>query len=140
MSAALRSYLEFRVTHNHEERLDEAYEENKDLPPEEISKILQEQEVEDIKELAPTDVDFKSWEGKEVLRQRKERVDQRYFRRMILRTYKSTCCLTGIAVPDLLIASHIVPWADDPKNRLNPCNGLCLNALHDKAFDNLAFT
>lgn len=33
------------------------------------------------------------------------------------------------------MASHIVPWASEPKNRLNPSNGLCLNALHDKAFD-----
>ncbi|MCF7854541.1 MAG: HNH endonuclease [Candidatus Pacebacteria bacterium] len=137
MSAALRSYLEFRVTYNHKKRLDAAYAENKDLPPEEISRILQEQEVEDIKQLVPTDkrIDFRSWEGKEVLRQSKTRVNQRFFRDLILKNYQSQCCLTGIAVPDLLIASHIVPWADDPKNRLNPCNGLCLNALHDKAFD-----
>ena len=74
------------------------------------------------------------------MRLSKARVNQRFFRDLILDNYQSQCCLTGIAVPDLLIASHIVPWADDPKNRLNPCNGLCLNALHDKAFDNLAFT
>ena len=45
--------------------------------------------------------------------------------------------MTGIAVPELLIASHIKPWAiSDPKTeRTNPRNGLCLNALHDKAFD-----
>jgi putative restriction endonuclease len=35
----------------------------------------------------------------------------------------------------MLVASHIVPWSVDEKNRLNPENGLCLNALHDKAFD-----
>jgi predicted restriction endonuclease len=35
----------------------------------------------------------------------------------------------------LLVASHIVPWAEDSANRLNPRNGLCLNALHDRAFD-----
>ena len=33
------------------------------------------------------------------------------------------------------MASHIVPWATDSKNRLNPRNGLCLNAIHDRAFD-----
>ena len=38
-------------------------------------------------------------------------------------------------MPDLLVASHIIPWAQDKNNRLNPRNGLCLNALHDKAFD-----
>jgi len=39
------------------------------------------------------------------------------------------------SIPELLIASHIIPWARDDKNRMNPANGLCLNALHDKAFD-----
>jgi putative restriction endonuclease len=33
------------------------------------------------------------------------------------------------------VASHIMPWAKDEKNRLNPHNGLCLNSIHDKAFD-----
>jgi predicted restriction endonuclease len=28
-----------------------------------------------------------------------------------------------------------VPWAVDVKNRTNPRNGLCLNAIHDRAFD-----
>ena len=32
-------------------------------------------------------------------------------------------------------ASHIVPWSEDKSNRMNPRNGLCLNALHDRAFD-----
>lgn len=35
----------------------------------------------------------------------------------------------------LLRASHIVPWSHDPRLRLDPRNGLCLNALHDAAFD-----
>jgi len=34
-----------------------------------------------------------------------------------------------------LVASHIIPWAKNKENRLNPQNGLCLNSLHDKAFD-----
>lgn len=63
------------------------------------------------------------------------RVNQQFFRKMVLSAYDNTCCITGISVPDLLIASHIVPWSKDNKNRLNPRNGLCLNALHDRAFD-----
>lgn len=43
--------------------------------------------------------------------------------------------MSGIADSRLLIASHIVPWSKDKANRLNPSNGLCLSALHDKAFD-----
>ena len=63
------------------------------------------------------------------------RVNQNFFRRRILSAYNNRCCITGLAVPSLLIASHIVPWSSDAKNRLNPRNGLCLNALHDRAFD-----
>jgi putative restriction endonuclease len=65
----------------------------------------------------------------------KVRVNQSIFRKMILATYNNRCCITGISNPELLVASHIVPWSKDEKNRLNPMNGLALNALHDKAFD-----
>ena len=44
--------------------------------------------------------------------------------------------MSGLSEPGLLLASHIVPWASDAGNRLNPSNGLCLSALHDRAFDN----
>lgn len=65
----------------------------------------------------------------------KTRVNQSFFRQMVLASYESSCCITGLSIPELLVASHISPWAVDSKNRLNPCNGLCLNALHDRAFD-----
>lgn len=65
----------------------------------------------------------------------KTRINQSIFRKMILAAYNSTCCITGINNSDLLVASHITPWSKDEKNRLNPTNGLCLNALHDRAFD-----
>ena len=74
-------------------------------------------------------------EGKEKERLIKVRVNQSIFRTIILAAYNSKCCITGIDNTDLLIASHIVPWSKDEKNRLNPMNGLCLNALHDRAFD-----
>lgn len=63
------------------------------------------------------------------------RVNQNYFRRMILARYEQTCCITGLTIAELLVASHIVPWAVAPEQRMNPRNGLCLNALHDRAFD-----
>ena len=65
----------------------------------------------------------------------KARVNQALFRKIILSSYDGKCCITGIDNTELLIASHIVPWARDTKNRLNPMNGICLNALHDRAFD-----
>jgi predicted restriction endonuclease len=63
------------------------------------------------------------------------RVTQGFFRSMILAAYNARCCITGLPIPELLCASHIVPWSTDDKNRANPRNGLCLNALHDRAFD-----
>lgn len=64
-----------------------------------------------------------------------QRVKQRFFRRAVLSSYRNRCCMSGLAVPRLLVASHIVPWSRDSENRLNPANGLCLSALHDRAFD-----
>lgn len=63
------------------------------------------------------------------------RVGQDFFRQSVLSAYRYQCCITGLSVPKLLIASHIVPWRIDAANRLNPSNGLCLSMLHDKAFD-----
>lgn len=74
-------------------------------------------------------------EGLERTVEVKQRVNQNFFRNMILASYNTTCCITGISLPELLIASHIIPWSQDNTHRLNPHNGLCLNALHDKAFD-----
>jgi len=65
----------------------------------------------------------------------KARVNQSFFRQTILASYDNKCCITGISVPELLVAGHIIPWSIDKKNRMNPRNGLCLNALHDMAFD-----
>lgn len=64
-----------------------------------------------------------------------QREKQSFFRRTVLNNYNQRCCMTDLAEPQLLIASHIIPWSEDPTNRLNPANGLCLSALHDKAFD-----
>ena len=74
-------------------------------------------------------------EGLEKQRLVKTRVNQCIFRSIILATYNNKCCITGISNPELLIASHIMPWSRDEKNRMNPMNGLALNALHDKAFE-----
>jgi len=73
--------------------------------------------------------------GKNKVVTTKARVNQSFFRSTILSSYNLTCCITGIAIPNLLIASHIKPWSIDIENRTNPQNGLCLNSLHDKAFD-----
>jgi putative restriction endonuclease len=63
------------------------------------------------------------------------RVNQARFRKAVLSSYNATCCISGLQHEKLVIASHIVPWSEDTKNRLNPHNGLCLSALHDRAYD-----
>jgi putative restriction endonuclease len=65
----------------------------------------------------------------------KVRRGQQFFRQAILNAYGVRCCISGINVPRLLVASHITPWSDFPNDRLNPRNGLCLSTLHDAAFD-----
>ncbi len=65
----------------------------------------------------------------------KQRVNQNVFRNMVLNNYDFRCAITGINVPELPIASHIIPWAENEENRLNPENGICLSPLYDKAFD-----
>lgn len=64
------------------------------------------------------------------------RINQDYFRTVLMTNYNGACCLTGIRIPELLIASHIKPWAvSTERERLLSSNGILLNALHDRAFD-----
>lgn len=63
------------------------------------------------------------------------RIGQNFFRKSVLSAYGYRCCISGLSVPQLLVASHIIPWRADPENRLNPRNGLSLSTIHDKAFD-----
>ena len=65
----------------------------------------------------------------------KARRGQQFFRQAVLTAYDIRCCISGINVPRLLVASHIKPWGKFPSDRLNPQNGLCLSTLHDAAFD-----
>ena len=73
-------------------------------------------------------------DGREKERIVRARINQGIFRSAVLAAYDNSCCITGLAAPELLNASHIIPWRED-RERLNPSNGLCLNALHDRAFD-----
>ncbi len=68
-----------------------------------------------------------------------QRVKQNFFRGAVLAGYRGRCCISGVSDSRLLVASHIVPWSVDRANRLNPSNGLCLSAIHDKAFDSHLF-
>jgi len=93
---------------------------------------LTNQSVEEMNGLTEEDLPKDGLERERIV---KIRVNQRFFRTTVLTSYSSRCCITGLAIPVLLSASHIAPWAKDPNNRMNPRNGLCLNLLHHKAFD-----
>jgi len=66
-----------------------------------------------------------------------QRVGQEVFRAGLLDYWEGRCAITGLAVPDLLRASHIKPWADcaSDAERLDVFNGLLLAPHLDAAFD-----
>ena len=84
-------------------------------------------------------VDNSCIEGRTISRTIEVRANQNVFRSRVLATYENTCCVTGINISELLRASHIKPWCCCQKDfawqRMDVRNGLCLNALHDRAFD-----
>ena len=65
----------------------------------------------------------------------KQRLGQEYFRDAVLNNFGGRCGVTGLALRELLIASHILPWSSYPAERLNVQNGISLSRLHDAAFD-----
>lgn len=71
----------------------------------------------------------------EALVQTKQRRGQEYFRDAVLNNFGGRCGITQLAVRELLVASHILPWGSHPEERLNVRNGLSLSRLHDAAFD-----
>lgn len=73
--------------------------------------------------------------GIDILTISTKRQGQQKFRDMILANYDNKCAASEIAQTELLTAGHISPWSKDPTNRLNPRNGILLNKLHDKAFE-----
>lgn len=75
----------------------------------------------------PEGVDKYSWV--------KQRVGSSFFRNTVLNAYNKQCCITGQTCESLLEACHIVDWANDKKNRLNPHNGLCMNIMFHRAYD-----
>lgn len=75
--------------------------------------------------------------GTEIERWTVQRVGQDLFRRGLLDYWEGRCAVLGLAVPALLRASHVKPWADceEDAERLDIFNGLLLAAHLDAAFD-----
>lgn len=73
--------------------------------------------------------------GEYRLREIKTRINQNVFRQIVIANYNGKCAITGIDIPDLLLASHIIPWSKNEEERLNPENGICFSPLYDRAYD-----
>ncbi len=101
----------------------------------ESERILAEYKHETIEEAYPEIAfDFEDLKGEVKIRAVKTRVNQNVFRQMVLKTYTNQCAISGVNLPELLIAGHIVPWAENEHERLNPENGICLSHLYDRAY------
>jgi putative restriction endonuclease len=64
-----------------------------------------------------------------------QRLHQAFFREAVLTSYDTRCCITGLPIPECLVAGHIIPWRVDEQRRADPTNGLCLSATFDRLFD-----
>ena len=133
-SAALKSYQEFLILAPYKQKLWELARKGGD--PAGLARRLNELEIGKVERLlVDRGMDVASREGKDRICSAKARVNQGFFLELILDEYRTQCCISGLNVPEVLRASHIVGWAEDEANRLNPANGLCLSASYDAAFD-----
>jgi 5-methylcytosine-specific restriction protein A len=64
------------------------------------------------------------------------RVGQGAYRKRIIHRWEYKCAVTGFDKLDILIASHILPWAEaDNNQRLDVHNGILLSPTYDALFD-----
>jgi predicted restriction endonuclease len=75
--------------------------------------------------------------GTEVERLVRQRVGQNKFRDAMLDYWGGACAVTGVAIPEVLRASHAKPWAEcvSDAERLDVFNGFLLSANLDALFD-----
>ena len=66
-----------------------------------------------------------------------QRIGQDVFRESLLEYWEGRCAVTALAVPALLLASHMKPWKDCESDgeRLDVYNGLLLCPQLDRGFD-----
>jgi putative restriction endonuclease len=81
------------------------------------------------------DVSKKQYDNTEITRSVKVRIVQKFFRDAVLASYNIKCALCHLNLPELLNASHIIPWRICVEKRADPTNGISLCVLHDRAFD-----
>lgn len=129
-SAALSELIEFIPQFEHTQKVIELYKSHKGGEEELANKLNIEPNI-------PIGYvhDPKSKDGQDRIAEAKTRIGQQAFRKMILGNYDERCCITGLDIPTLNRASHIIGWAEKKETRMDPRNGLCLSATYDAAFD-----
>ena len=132
-SAAVRQLATYREVNIYEGNLQRAFENAS--TGEELSVKVSQVKIKNAECFLPETIQPLSKEGKDAVAIAKRRINQSVFRKWIMGLYGNACCVTGLNVPEVLRASHIIPWASDKYNRMNPSNGLCLSATYDAAFD-----
>ena len=129
-SAALKSYQFFLVEYLHEQHQLKDFRQHTGSAVELASKLDREINIPEC-----VQENYSELVGRESVRSVTVRSNQNVFRSIILDIYQQRCCITGLNIPAVNRASHILPWAEDKGNRMNPSNGLCLSATYDAAFD-----
>ena len=132
-SAAVRHLAAYRQTRQYETALQAVFENSSD--GEKVSTRIKDVHLVNTACFVPENINPASKEGKEAVAVAKRRINQNVFRSWVINIYDNECCVSGLNVPEVLRASHIVSWASDIANRMNPSNGLCLSATYDAAFD-----
>jgi hypothetical protein len=103
----------------------------------ELSLSLPDQAAHTFRERAASELARLADTGTEVERLVRQRVGQDVFREALLDYWGGACAVTGLALPDVLRASHAKPWADctSDEERLDVFNGFLLAAHLDALFD-----
>lgn len=90
---------------------------------------------------AAVDIELKAlpgrFKGTEVERMVRQRVGQDTYRRAMVEYWGGACAVTDVAIPEILRASHALPWAEckTDAQRLDVFNGFLLTANLDALFD-----
>lgn len=74
--------------------------------------------------------------GRETIVKVHQRINQSFFRNIILSSYEKGCCISGVQIPSVIQAAHIIPWSEEESIRTDPTNGICLNSFFHSAYDN----
>ena len=130
-SAALTQLIEFLPEYEHSQKALEIFRNHQGDESSLVEKLNRlEPEI-------PSDAvhDPNSKDGRDRLREVKTRLGQKAFREVIMEIYQNRCALTGLGLPALNRASHIIPWAESKDTRMDPRNGISLSATYDAAFD-----